>query len=117
MLPQAAVLLACGSLTGLAALSTLAFPMLPWAAVPLAYGSLTGLAALFMLAFPMLPWAAVPLASGSLTGLAALWKRTNGKLLMCQHNAAFRLSFSALLLAFVDIIPSISRCCKDGDFV
>ena len=44
-------------------------------------------------------------SSGSLTGLWALWKKPNENLLMCEHNAASYLSFSALLLAFVDIIP------------
>ena len=41
----------------------------------------------------------------SLTGLAALWKKPNRKLLLCKHSAASYSSFSALLLALVEIIP------------
>lgn len=39
---------------------------------------------------------------------SALWKNSGGKPLLCEHNAAFRLNFSALLFAFVDIIPHFS---------
>ena len=48
----------------------------------------------------------IPLRFISLTGLAALWKKPNIQLLMCQHNAALYSSFSALLLAFMNIVSS-----------
>ena len=51
----------------------------------------------------------------SLTGLSALWKRTNKKLLMCELGAALYSSFSALLFAFVDIIPyNLDNFCPFG---
>ncbi len=51
---------------------------------------------------------AVPLTSASLPfahGPSALWKKPNENLLMCEHNADSHSAFSALLWAFVDIIP------------
>ena len=43
----------------------------------------------------------LPLAHGP----SALWKKPDGTLLLCKHNAVFHPAFSALLFAFVDIIP------------
>ncbi len=54
----------------------------------------------------------IPLRSISLTGLAALWKRPNKNLLMCEHNAPFYLAFSALLFAFMNIIPQKEQTAK-----
>ncbi len=48
-----------------------------------------------------LAFAALRLAHGP----SALWKTSNKKLLLCEHNAAFCWMFSALLFAFVNIIP------------
>ena len=42
-------------------------------------------------------------------GPVALWKKSEEKPLLCEHNAASPLTFSAVLFAFVDIIPQIGR--------
>ena len=48
-------------------------------------------------------------------GPLALWRRLGKRPLMCKHNAAFCQAFSALLFAFVDIIPCpLTSCCASG---
>ena len=54
-----------------------------------------------------------PLSLPFAHGPSALWKKSNINLLMCEHNADLCLTFSALLWAFVDIIPHFLRFSYD----
>ena len=54
-------------------------------------------------------WRSNALRSFSLTGFA-LWKKTGMNFLTCKHDENSCLSFSALLIAYVDIIPYLFSC-------